>query len=298
MNMNAKNEYSLISHGLNKYIRKTDKEMMKVFEYKLSKKDNFLAQIVLKVYGLSNKEMKNKLINMVNALQILNIVNDIEDDFVTSSCNDNRINKKYGEEVTFLASQYYYNVVLKIVYENYPETIGIIQKIIEQRISSKVLLNKLRYNSKITVPQYIEIVNKKWGTYFELSALISAYIAHLNKDKTKLIKEFANTVGIAYGIGRDLNDLQIHLKCGIITIPAIIMLTKTTDREKMIDELTKKEKCNFEVIYEEIVKTDSINEVKKIIYGYVEKGLCTINNIDGKQNLKKEVYEYFSSAIL
>jgi geranylgeranyl pyrophosphate synthase len=295
MNLNYNYNIEIIDDNLKKYTRKMDKEFIKIFNNKNKLADSFLSDLIINIYFLGNKQIKNKLINVVNAIQILNVANDIEDEiiYIDEIKTANSIYKKYTKNSIFLTSQYYYNYVFKIFYENYPEIIGIIQKIIEYRINAQIALNKNIYNSKITIPQYMDILNKKWGQCFELVSLITAYISRLNKDKTKIIKEFSNTVGIAYGINKSIGELEFNIKQGIPNLPTILMFSKTQKRNLVLEEFEKGSCANFELIQEEIVNTNSIDESKNIIKGYLEHSLKLINDIDGRQGLKKLVYDYF-----
>lgn len=284
---NYEHNINILNENIKLYTKKINPVIKRIYDSYSLQCDDFFIKIMINIFLLSDKGLKNKFINIANAIQILVNLNYFDDKRILQDTNSDD-NYQY-----IVTSQYFYSIALKLFYENCPETIGIFQKIMENKVHAELIKNKNKYNYKMTMAEYINQVNKKWGDFLELNSLIVSYLGKLNKDKTKIVKEFSRYVGIAYGIKQDILRIENNTKDGVMTIPIILLLSKAEEKTYIMNILKNKEKIDFNKIKIFLDKYNTILDTELIMKGYIEKALILINEIDGRQELKKIVYNYF-----
>lgn len=287
VNSNYEDNLNILNENIKLYTKKVNIVLKRVYESCSLQYDDFFMKIIINIFFLSDKGLKNKFINIATAIQIINNLNNFDDEMILK-------NDMYNDDYKYIiVSQCYYNIALKLFYENCSETIGIFQKTIENKIHSEIMKKKNINNYKMTISDYINQVDKRWGNFWELNSLVIAYLGKLNKDKTKIVREFSHYVGIAYGIKKDMSKLEYNTKKGIITMPIILLLAKSDEQSHILKIIKNKKDIDFNKLQCLMKKYNTIIDTELVIKSYIEKALNIINEIDGRQELKKIVYDYF-----
>lgn len=156
------------------------------------------------------------------------------------------MNAKWGTEISVLLGDCLFAHALKLCTRF--EDSSICREIAEaanEVCTGEILQTQRRYDLKLTIPEYMRIINMKTAALFRVSAELSAVINGVSEADRQVYRLYGETLGVAYQIYDDCLDLfgtesgagktlGTDLKKGKLTLPMLHMLQQM-DGKKLED---------------------------------------------------------------
>ena len=188
------------------------------------------------------------------SIELIHIASLFHDDVVDDTAirrNERSSKTKFGNIISIYSGDYALCQGLSII-EKFgnqyikDEYINTIQNMVR----GELLAAANRFNYKITRDSYLKIISLKTASLFQLSSLIGFSSNYENDTIIESIKNFGLSLGMAYQIMDDLEDMigfnnkDSDLNKGYFALPFILFLSNNTCNftiENKLNELQKKE---------------------------------------------------------
>ena len=249
-----------------------------------------------------------KSIALAAAIETLHTATLIHDDIVDRA--DTRrgletVQKKFGNDVAVYAGDYLFIICFRLL-ADYSSSLKSIQ--MQSNSMEKVLNGELgqmnkRYDTTMTVAQYLENIKGKTGELFALSSFIGAYengCSLLLSNKCRMIGE---STGIAFQIIDDVLDYHqtaAHIgkpvledvRQGIYSLP--LLLAMEQNKDAFLPLLNKRESMtpdDAQQIWQLVQKYQGVQKAEKIATTYTKKSLQAIKKLpENKLQTKQTLY--------
>jgi heptaprenyl diphosphate synthase len=270
--------------------KSSEKYLDRSFEYLYSTGGKMLRPAFLIIGSLFIKEKldekKEKLIkDLASAIEMLHNATLVHDDIIDDSFlrrGKEAIHSKYSKEYAVYMGDYLFSESF-LMLSNYDIPRDII-KHLAQGISTvckaEMLQNHYRYDSKVSVEDYLKVISGKTAALFGISLSVGANQAGIDEDKTNKLYEIGNNIGIAFQITDDILDftsneqtLGKEVKSDIIkgyyTLP--LLLAFQSNYKKAV----KKEGYNFEHHNAMVKYNLSTTQAKLVIFTMLSIAILT-----------------------
>ena len=178
---------------------------------------------------------REKMIALAAAIETLHTATLIHDDIIDKSPtrrNQVTIQKQFGPDTAVYAGDYLFVVCFKLL-AHYASSLRSIQQ--DSGSMEKILKGELdqmatRYQTQITINDYLKQVSGKTGQLFALSCFVGAYESGGTTNFAKTAEKIGMNIGIAFQL---LDD------SGVYSAPLILAMQR--DRQAFLPLLAKKE---------------------------------------------------------
>ena len=198
---------------------------------------------------------REKMIALAAAIETLHTATLIQDDIIDKSPtrrNQVTIQKQFGPDTAVYAGDYLFVVCFKLL-AHYASSLRSIQQ--DSGSMEKILKGELdqmatRYQTQITINDYLKQVSGKTGQLFALSCFVGAYESGGTTNFAKTAEKIGMNIGIAFQLLDDILDytsdgetlgkpVYEDVRSGVYSAPLILAMQR--DRQAFLPLLAKKE---------------------------------------------------------
>ena len=198
---------------------------------------------------------REKMIALAAAIEPLHTATLIHDDIIDKSPtrrNQVTIQKQFGPDTAVYAGDYLFVVCFKLL-AHYASSLRSIQQ--DSGSMEKILKGELdqmatRYQTQITINDYLKQVSGKTGQLFALSCFVGAYESGGTTNFAKTAEKIGMNIGIAFQLLDDILDytsdgetlgkpVYEDVRSGVYSAPLILAMQR--DRQAFLPLLAKKE---------------------------------------------------------
>ena len=198
---------------------------------------------------------REKMIALAAAIETLHTATLIHDDIIDKSPtrrNQVTIQKQFGPDTAVYAGDYLFVVCFKLL-AHYASSLRSIQQ--DSGSMEKILKGELdqmatRYQTQITINDYLKQVSGKTGQLFALSCFVGAYESGGTTNFAKTAEKIGMNIGIAFQLLDDILDFTSDgetlgkpvyedVRSGVYSAPLILAMQR--DRQAFLPLLAKKE---------------------------------------------------------
>ena len=198
---------------------------------------------------------REKMIALAAAIETLHTATLIHDDIIDKSPtrrNQVTIQKQFGPDTAVYAGDYLFVVCFKLL-AHYASSLRSIQQ--DSGSMEKILKGELdqmatRYQTQITINDYLKQVSGKTGQLFALSCFVGAYESGGATNFAKTAEKIGMNIGIAFQLLDDILDytsdgetlgkpVYEDVRSGVYSAPLILAMQR--DRQAFLPLLAKKE---------------------------------------------------------
>lgn len=198
---------------------------------------------------------REKMIALAAAIETLHTATLIHDDIIDKSPtrrNQVTIQKQFGPDTAVYAGDYLFVVCFKLL-SHYASSLRSIQQ--DSGSMEKILKGELdqmatRYQTKITIDDYLKQVSGKTGQLFALSCFIGAYESGSSPTFAKNAEKIGMNIGIAFQLLDDILDYTSDddtlgkpvcedVRSGVYSAPLILAMQR--NRQAFLPLLAKKD---------------------------------------------------------
>lgn len=242
------------------------------------------------------KYAKDQLIHVAASIEVLHLASLIHDDIVDEAETRRGIptmHSQFGQKYALYTGDYLFCVCFKIL-SKYADTLSTIEfntNTIEKILVGEFEQMESRYNSSMTVKQYLRQISKKTAALFAMSCHMGAELSGVDSYAKINAKKMGHEVGMAFQILDDIldytQDVRVlgkptleDMKQGVYTLPLVYAMDQ--NRESFIPLLSKKENITVEdvnKILDLVKKYDGVEKAKMIAKKYTDKALTRINKL-------------------
>ena len=198
---------------------------------------------------------REKMIALAAAIETLHTATLIHDDIIDKSPtrrNQVTIQKQFGPDTAVYAGDYLFVVCFKLL-AHYASSLRSIQQ--DSGSMEKILKGELdqmatRYQTQITINDYLKQVSGKTGQLFAFSCFVGAYESGGTTNFAKTAEKIGMNIGIAFQLLDDILDytsdgetlgkpVYEDVRSGVYSAPLILAMQR--DRQAFLPLLAKKE---------------------------------------------------------
>ena len=279
--------------------KSSEKYLDRSFEYLYSTGGKMLRPAFLIIGSLFTSEQldekKDKLIkDLASAIEMLHTATLVHDDIIDNSFlrrGKEAIHSKYSKEYAVYMGDYLFSESF-LMLSDYDISRDIM-KHLAQGISTvckaEMLQNHYRYNSKVSVDDYLKVISGKTAALFGISLSVGANQAGIDEDKTNKLYEIGNNIGVAFQITDDILDFTSDEKTlgkevksdiikGYYTLP--LLLAFQSDYKKELENIFDKDSIDerdLDFIFEIVKKSGAIEKSEEYAENYINKAIKEIN---------------------
>ncbi len=181
---------------------------------------------------------------VVELIHLATLVHDDILDGASKRRNEPTAYAKWGAELSVLLGDCLFSHALKLC-ANFPTTqiSRTIADAANEVCTGEILQTQRRFDLKLSIPEYIRIIEMKTAALFRVSTELSAVLSNAPADQIAACKTYGDCLGIAYQIYDDCLDLVgdesatgktvgTDLAKGKLTLPLLHVLQQTTQAEE------------------------------------------------------------------
>ncbi|MGC6770363.1 polyprenyl synthetase family protein [Enterococcus sp. LJL128] len=257
---------------------------------------------------------REKAVALAASIEMLHTATLIHDDIVDEA--DSRrslptIRSTFGNQTAVYAGDYLFVCCFKLLSE-YSSSLKSIQ--LNSHSMDKILSGELgqmdtRYNSSMTIEQYIENISGKTAELFALSSFTGAYESGCSAKFSSKCKEIGENIGIAFQIIDDILDytqtsehigkpVLEDVKQGVYSLPLLYALK---ENKELLGYLEKKENLSTEDtqhVYQLVQKAGGVDKAQKLATEYTQKALKAIKKLPDTEEQTRETLLEITEKIL
>ena len=197
---------------------------------------------------------REKMIALAAAIETLHTATLIHDDIIDKSPtrrNQVTIQKQFGPDTAVYAGDYLFVVCFKLLahassLRSIQQDSGSMEKILKGELDQMAT----RYQTQITINDYLKQVSGKTGQLFALSCFVGAYESGGTTNFAKTAEKIGMNIGIAFQLLDDILDytsdgetlgkpVYEDVRSGVYSAPLILAMQR--DRQAFLPLLAKKE---------------------------------------------------------
>lgn len=302
-------------------------QVKKIMKDTIGHPDPFIREPIFKMMDAGGKMLRpsllilsskfgkydsERVLPLAAAVELLHTATLIHDDIIDNSKvrrGVDTIQSKFGKDVAVYSGDYIIARSFMLINEQYDEQlIKKLSKKIVQICVGELKQYSFKYNSDITIYDYIKIVSAKTAALFSLSMYIGAYLGGLNEKTARLFGLVGLRTGIAYQIiddcldycGTDqsiLKSAQNDLKQGFYTLPIICALKN--DHSKSLRSLLEKSSFNQQditEIYHHVIEKKGVDDAREYAKRYTKKAYEAIERLPNCSS-KETLFEIISTLL-
>ncbi len=204
-----------------------------------------------------------RAIDMATAIELIHTGSLIHDDINDGGeMRRGRVSalKKFGLEDSLVTGDFLFSKVFELSGQFGQDVLMITADACSSLPAGEVLQRKYRFNTSLTVDQYLEMTEKKTARLLSAGARTGALIGEGSSEHVRLLGEYGKNLGIAFQIVDDILDVTgsdnklgkrtgADIREGNITLLSIYAMNNGNrkTREELVSVLQKKRKTDEEI---------------------------------------------------
>ena len=239
---------------------------------------------------------KEQLIHVAASLEVLHMATLIHDDIIDEAEVRRglpTIQSQFGAKYALYTGDYLFCVCFKIL-SKYADTLSTIE--FNTSTVEKILIGELeqmesRYNTDITVKQYLHQISRKTAALFAMSCQMGATLSDGDKQTRMNAKKIGHEVGMAFQILDDILDYTADsttmgkptledMKQGVYSLPLIYAMNQ--NKSAFVDILKKKQQLQNEDVDQIVTlihQYQGIEHAKELSAKYTKKAIQRIKKL-------------------
>jgi len=221
-------------------------------------------------------------------------------------------NTVFGNDITVLCGDFLYSRAFMNLVKDGDSRIQMILAVAAATMSEGEVFQLIKTaDIKITMDDYLKIINSKTAVLFSSCCEIGAILGGMDDQKQKALHSFGKNLGIAFQMADDILDYLgdpektgkkpgTDLLEGKITLPIITLLENASEEEKkkvrdiIVDERTGDENLNY--ILGLMNKYDVKNKSEKVVDKYIQEAKKSLGSFEN--NSYREALDYLSDYMV
>ena len=256
---------------------------------------------------------RQQALHIAAALEVLHMATLVHDDIIDDA--DTRRGKqtlqsKFGKDHALYAGDYLFCICFKLL-AIHSNNLGNIE--FNTRAMEKILLGELdqmamRYNTDMTLKQYLKQISGKTAQLFALSCYLGAELSEASFKQKHAARKIGHYIGMAFQILDDILDytqgsenlgkpVLNDIKQGVYSLPLIYALNQ--NREAFKPYLAKKEQLSDEdldTVLALIQTYHGVEKAQELASKYTSKALNLINSLP-EGEYKKDMLNITTSLL-
>jgi len=239
---------------------------------------------------------KDQLIHVASSIEVLHMATLIHDDIIDEA--DSRrglptIQSQFGSKYALYTGDYLFCVCFRIL-AKYADTLSTIEfntSTVEKILTGELEQMDSRYNTNITVKQYLHQISRKTAALFAMSCQMGAALSGVDPLAKINAKKIGHEVGMAFQILDDILDYTQasstigkptleDMKQGVYSLPLIYAMNQ--NKAAFVRILEKKEQLSDEDVDEIVTlihQYDGVEHAKKLSVKYTDKAIGRIKKL-------------------
>lgn len=245
------------------------------------------------------EEFEDEICNAAALVELVHLASLIHDDVIDDSNyrrNKKSVQSKFGKDKAVYAGDYIISKVYYYLAQNSLRGFAMnLVKSIEKMCIGEIGQRLCKYDSNVSLDQYVENIKGKTCSLFETACLLGASFSDFDKNTLREIKEFGTNFGLMFQLRDDLLDYTSNMEeagkeCnkdfldGIYTYPVICLINEEKDNIELakILEKNKKHEVNDDDFIELlglIHKSGAIDQTKEVINNLLDKNVEILSKL-------------------
>ncbi len=254
--------------------------------------------IIGSMFGDEIPLKKNKIETIAAAIETLHLATLIHDDIIDEALlrrGQQTIQSKYGKEYAVYMGDFLFSQCFVMLAEEEVSTkvLKYISKGVSRICKGEMLQSHLRYQTDITVLDYLRIIKGKTAALFAISLGAGAYEAGAKEALARKIAMIGLNIGMAFQLVDDLLDytgnievlgkeVQSDILRGYYSLPLILALNSPLKQQ--IQEILNKTELNgvdVKRLIELTHQSGAIKETEHLAKKYTDKALKSLGELPG-----------------
>lgn len=235
-------------------IHTTDSQVTKAILTLINSGGKLLRPAYCLLFSRYQTADRERMIAIAAAIETMHTATLIHDDVVDEADTRRQaptISAKFGKNVAVYAGDYLFVVVFKILakYGQDMQSIELNGDSMEKVLTGEINQMSMRYNLKMTIPEYLKQINGKTAQLFALACSAGAYESGSTEKFAKKAQQIGLALGTAFQVVDDILDYSsnqatlgkpVHedMRQGVYSAPLIFALEK--DESRLTTLLNKK----------------------------------------------------------
>ncbi|MBL1228622.1 polyprenyl synthetase family protein [Enterococcus sp. BWB1-3] len=270
-------------------------------------------QLLFSQFG--KEENQERAVALAASLEMLHTATLIHDDIVDEADirrNLPTIRSQFGNQTAVYAGDYLLICCFKLLadYSSSLKSIQLNSLSIDKILSGELGQMDTRYDTEMTVDQYIENISGKTAELFALSCFIGAYESGCSLQFANKCKEIGKNIGLAFQIIDDILDytqssshigkpVLEDMKQGVYSLPLLYALKK--NKKELLPYLKKKDQLSAEdtqAVYQLVHTSGGVKKAQQLADAYTKKALKSIQKLPDTEKQTKRILLEITEKIL
>ena len=283
-----------VSTVINKNLKSRNKTMEKALSDLLSSGGKFLRPAFVLIshdFGETKSKDITTIAAVMEMLHMATLVHDDVIDEATLRRGSETIQQKYGKNFAVYIGDYLFCICFNLLSKtNSSKNIEIDTMSMARICIGEIDQFTSRFNSNVTVKEYLRRISYKTAELFSLSFYTGALEGKCDKKLAKKLASIGHNIGMAFQITDDLLDyfgdekavgkpVCNDLKQGIYTLPVIFALQEKDNR--LVEVLSKENYSESDIlnIIDMLEARGSFSKTQTLAASYTEKAFKLINTL-------------------
>ncbi|MBI2266019.1 MAG: polyprenyl synthetase family protein [Armatimonadetes bacterium] len=195
-------------------------------------------------------EIPDKAMDLAAAAEIIHEATLIHDDILDQTGvrrGKKTMNSIWGDGVALLMGDYMVCQAFAHTARVDHQYVPLFADTLKAMVSGEIIQHQNRFNTDLSISNYLTIIEKKTAVFFESCCLIGAQVAGASPAPVKKLSEYGRLLGIAFQLVDDILDYTgmaetlgkpttNDLQCGRMTLPYLYSMAhaKNGDRELLV----------------------------------------------------------------
>jgi octaprenyl-diphosphate synthase len=155
--------------------------------------------------------------------------------------------------------------------------------------SGEILQTQRRFDLKLSIPEYLKIISMKTGALFRISTELAAVLNNCRPDEILALRNYGDSLGIAYQIYDDCLDLVgtegatgktvgTDLAKGKLTLPILHVLAQASDaeRERLHSIILHGSEESRTELLAQVVERGGLKNAVRRIQSYLDQAVASL----------------------
>ena len=239
---------------------------------------------------------RDQFIHVAASVEVLHMASLIHDDIIDEAETRRgmpTVQSQFGQKYALYTGDYLFCVCFKILakYADALSTIEFNTDTVERILIGELEQMESRYNTNITVKQYLRQISRKTAALFAMSCHIGAELSGVDNYAKTNARKIGHEIGMAFQILDDILDYTQDesamrkpaledVKQGVYSLPLIYAMNQ--NKEIFMPLLNKKEcicENDIDKIIHLIKKSNGIEKARELATKYTNKAIARINKL-------------------
>ena len=249
--------------------------------------------ILFSRFGNTKTQNHKQITHAAASLEILHMATLVHDDIIDDSPTRRgspTVQSKYGKDIAVYTGDFLFAVYFGLIADS-TESLSTIR--MNAFVMKRILLGELdqmhlRYNTEITLRQYLRNITGKTAQLFSLSCLQGAKIGQANLAVTTSSQHIGHNIGIAFQILDDILDytkdsetlkkpVLEDMKQGVYSLPLILALRGNKKKfEPFLSKGPNMSDEDVQIVSDLVSQYGGVEEAKQLAKRYTDKALKAI----------------------